>query len=137
MKAFVLIFVIISAIFASNVEKIEAQLLSTIAHGLVHKRVINVCVDDPSLKGAGKYFKKMKLVSCDKADVVFTLHDKSIMKKCKTSLIFSTSYYLFEHSPMIVGAFFWQKGRPNIIFRKKQLKHLGINLPKDLMMYTD
>jgi len=137
LKVFVLILLAISAIFASNVEKLEAQLLSTIAHGLVHKREINVCVDDPSLKGVGKYFKNINIVSCGKADLVFTSHDKDIMQKCKTNLVFSTSYYLYEHSPMIVGAFFWQKGRPNIVFREKRLSHLGISLPKNLRQYAD
>ncbi len=137
MKIFILSILFISSIFGSGVKKLEAQILSSIAHTLVHKRNINICIDDKNLKGIEKYSKTLKLVSCGKADIVFTSNDNEIDKKCKTSLIFSTSYYLYEHSPMVVGAFFWQKGRPNIIFRKKQLEHLGIVLPKNFKKYVE
>ncbi|MFK5881738.1 MAG: hypothetical protein QM482_05950 [Sulfurospirillum sp.] len=137
MKIFLLSALIISSLLSSNVKKLEAQILSSIAHSLVHKKNVNICIDDKNFKGIEKYEKNLKLVSCGKADIVFTSKDSDIDKKCKTSLIFSTSYYLYEHSPVIVGAFFWQKGRPNIIFREKQLKSLGINLPKDFKKYIE
>ncbi len=128
---------VVSSLFSSNVKKLEAQILSSIAHSLVHKKSVNICIDDRNFKGIGKYAKSLNVVSCGRADIVFTSKDNDINKKCKTSLIFSTSYYLYEHSPMIVGAFFWQKGRPNIIFRQKQLKHLDIALPKNFQKYID
>ena len=128
---------VVSSLFSSNIKKLEAQILSSIAHSLVHKKSVNICIDDKNFKCLGKYAKGLNIVSCGRADIVFTSKDKDISKKCKTSLIFSTSYYLYEHSPMIVGAFFWQKGRPNIIFRQKQLKHLGIILPKNFQKYID
>ena len=137
MKIFLLSLIVISSLFSSNVKKLEAQILSSIAHSLVHKRSVNICIDDKNFVGIKKYTKNLNVVSCGKADIVFTSKDDNMDKKCKTSLIFSTSYYLYEHSPMIVGAFFWQKGRPNIIFRQKQLENLGINLPKDFRKYVE
>ncbi len=113
------------------------QILSSVAHALVHKKYINVCIDDKNLENLKGYSKTLKFVSCDKADIVFTAEDSGMDKKCKTNIIFSTSYYLYSHSSVMTGAFFWQKGRPNIIFRKKQLKYLGINLPKNFNKYIE
>ena len=137
MKLFLLSILIISSLLSSNVEKLETQILSSIAHSLVHKKSVNMCIDDKKFKNIKKYAKNIKLVSCAKADIVFTSKDSDMKRKCKTSLIFPTSYYLYKHSPMMVGAFFWQKGRPNIIFREKQLEHLNIKLPKNFEKYIE
>jgi len=137
LKIFILSLFIVSSIFASNVQKLQAQILTAIAHTLVHKKNVNIYMDDSAFDGAKKYIKSLKFVSCDKADIVFISKDGDMDKKCKTTLIFSTSYYLYEHSPMIVGAFFWQKGRPNIIFRRKRLDMLGIILPPSFRKYLE
>ncbi len=137
LKILFLIVISITSLFSSNILKLQAEILSSIAHTLIHKKYIKVCVNDKKLAGVSKYCKTLKFVSCSKADIVFTSKDDNISKKCKTNLIFSTSYYSYEHSPMVVGAFFWQKGRPNIIFRKKKLEHLSIKLPKEFQKYIE
>ena len=123
--------------FSSDIGRLQAQILSTIAHALVDKNSLNVCLDDKDLESSKKYAKSLKFVSCSKADIVFTSKAKDVDTKCKTGLVFATSYYLYRHSPMVVGAFFWQKGRPSIIFRKKQLKKLGIKLPGEFSKYVE
>jgi len=137
LKIFLFSILITLSLSSSNIKKLEAQILSSIAHSLVHKKSVSVCIDDKNFKGIQKYEKNLKLVSCNKADIVFISKNDDIDKKYKTHLVFSTSYYLYKHSPLIVGAFFWQKGRPNIIFREKQLVHLGINLPKNFKKYVE
>ncbi len=116
---------------------LKMQILSSVAHAMIHKKYINVCIDDKHFENLKAYSKTLRFVSCDKADIVFTAKDSKMDKKCKTNLIFSTSYYLYEHSYMMTGVFFWQKGRPNIIFRKKRLDLLGINLPKNFQKYIE
>jgi len=37
----------------------------------------------------------------------------------------------------VVGGFFWQKGRPNIIFLERRIKALHIQLPQDLQEFVD
>ena len=137
MKILLLIVFTISSLLSSDTGRLKAQILSTIAHALVDKNSINVCLEDKDLESSKKYAKSLKFVSCSQADIAFTSQEKETKMKCKTGLVFATSYYLYRHSPMVVGAFFWQKGRPNIIFRKKQLKKLGIKLPREFDKYVE
>ena len=137
MKILLLTIFAISSLLSSDIGQLKAQILSTIAHALIDKDSLNVCLDDKDLESPKKYAKSLKFVSCSKADIVFTSKTKDINMKCKTGLVFATSYYLYRHSPMVVGAFFWQKGRPNIIFRKKQLEKLGIKLPREFSKYVE
>ncbi len=137
MKILLLTIFTISSLLSSDIGRLQAKILSTIAHALVDKNSLNVCLDDKDLNSSRKYAKSLKFVSCSKADIVFTSKVEDINMKCKTGLVFATSYYLYRHSPMVVGAFFWQKGRPNIIFRKKQLEKLGIKLSREFNKYVE
>jgi len=74
--------------------------------------------------------------SCDDADIVLVTYKKNITAQCKDKLLFGTRYKTLLKEPT-VGAFFWQKGRPNILFYKSRLKKHGITLSKDFQKYID
>ena len=52
--------------------------------------------------------------------------------------IFVRKYYLLQrYKNRAVGGFYWQKGRPNIIFEEKSLKKFGIILPESFQRYVE
>lgn len=80
-----------------------------------------------------KYIKTV--FNCEEADLILT--HKNYFTKCKNKMIFTTNYLMFKNLPHAVGAFFYQKGRPNIIFRKNELKKFHITLPKEFDKYIE
>lgn len=46
-------------------------------------------------------------------------------------------YDLLRRYPYAVGAYFWQKGRPNIVMIRSRLEKVGIVLPPDFDRFID
>jgi hypothetical protein len=46
-------------------------------------------------------------------------------------------YYLLDKIPQSFGAFFWKKGRPNIVFIKPRLKQQSLELSSELKPYIE
>ncbi len=49
----------------------------------------------------------------------------------KKPIIFVTNYHFLKISEEIVGAFYWRKGRSQLLFIKNRLKQHNITLPKE------
>jgi len=49
----------------------------------------------------------------------------------KKPIIFVTNYHFLKMSNDIVGAFYWRKGRSQLLFIEKRLKEHNITLPKE------
>jgi hypothetical protein len=59
------------------------------------------------------------------------LYVKSTNRELDTKpVIFVTNYHLLKISNEIVGAFYWRKGRSQLLFIKNRLKSYNITLPK-------
>lgn len=78
------------------------------------------------LHGNIKYLNKNKeikaLKACAKADIVILNELSGLPEECQGKLLFTTHYSTYIENKNILGAFFWQKGRPNIIFRRSLLE---------------
>lgn len=55
----------------------------------------------------------------------------------KTSVVFTTDYDMLEKNKRIVGAFFWQKGRPNILFIRHRLQKANLTLGHEFDKYIE
>ena len=53
----------------------------------------------------------------------------------KKPIIFVTNYHFLKMSDDIVGAFYWRKGRSQLLFIKKRLKQYDITLPKEYQSF--
>lgn len=53
------------------------------------------------------------------------------------AVIISTEYSLLAKDPRIVGAFFWQKGRPNILFIRERMQNANIVLGHEFDKYIE
>ncbi len=112
-----------------DVLKLKAQILSSISHALIHKDKINICVNNSDLSKTKDDALSLNFVSCEASSIIFADNMEQISKNHKARFIFATTYYFYAHTPDAIGAFFWQKGRPTIIFRKKILEKLNVKLP--------
>jgi len=143
LKTYILLFFFSITLYASNIRLIQANIISTITHALVYnKSYPAVYIDDPMFQSINLTPHNIKMVKhCMDADIIFTNKINALQKSCtlfKDKLIFVLSYRNYvQYEDQVIGAFFWQKGRPNIIFNRKKLIELGINLPKQFEKYIE
>ena len=73
--------------------------------------------------------------NCKNADIIVIT--KRIPKgDCQAKILFGTRYRHLKE-PNVVGAFFWQKGRPNILFKGEVLSRYNITLPHAFEPYIE
>lgn len=66
-------------------------------------------------------------------EILYTMNENiDISKK---PIIFVTNYHFLKISDKIVGAFYWRKGRSQLLFIKKRLKHYEITLPEEYQRF--
>ena len=85
-----------------------------------------VIVTAPSLK-LTKEFKK--------ADILL-VNSSAEIPKGNTKIIFTTNSSVFESDENAVGAFYWEHGRPKIIFLKSRLSEKNITLSPSFHRYV-
>jgi len=109
----------------------EVKLYETLFTKLFKKSDINIFVDENK-----EDFKNSEILNvvdkCNKADIILLYSLKKM--KCNKP-IFVTSYIDFINTEAI-GAFYWRKGRPQIILNKRMLKKYHLFLDKSLLKYA-
>ena len=82
--------------------------------------------------------KQLNVVkTCKNAKVLILSSEKSIPKHCISKPILVLDYDLLAKHSNAVSAFFWKKGRPNIVFIKKRLQYFSISLPPTYEKYVE
>ncbi|EQB40106.1 hypothetical protein M947_03530 [Sulfurimonas hongkongensis] len=76
-------------------------------------------------------------LECKKATIVILQDIKNLPKQCSNIIIFVLDYELLSQVPKSFGAFFWKKGRPNIVILKSRLKALSIQASSNLDPYLE
>lgn len=116
----------------------KAELITIIAKSLAEHTPVYVFIDTA-------YFQQVVLSDmivsrtdkCREADIIFTEHPEKYVDSCPDKIFFVTSYGAYMQASYAVGALFWQKGRPNIFFRREALQQKGIVLPPSLRRYEE
>lgn len=125
------------SLFSFDALHVKAEILSKIAHQIVKKDIVKIYVDDDHFLGTQGLVDSVKYTSCEDADIVFVPKKESLKNDCKNKFIFATSYYFYQNSPDVIGAFFWQKGRPNIIIKSAMIEKLDVSLSKSFKKYIE
>jgi len=123
-------------LFSSDL-KTEQKIYKLIIHSLLpDKKDIKVWSDTSSKEDLLKGIEDIIYVtSPSEADFVLLSKDKKIDKDI---IKFVTNIQLLEdHQNSVVGGFFWQKGRPNILFLRQNLKKHDITLPESMQSYIE
>ena len=110
----------------------ESKIVKLLFSSLFNSTKINIYVDDKKkytiIKEAG--FNLVK--TCSKADLVYS---SSYLIECNNKPIFTDNYKSFRDEKNVIGAFYWKKGRPNILFLKPRLDSFELKLPEKLEKY--
>jgi len=103
---------------------------------------INVYTNDKEYRDVFLHSKKIVLSNTLEASDIALVTDERTLKNIlytknsnrnfdKKPIIFVTNYHFLKISKEIVGAFYWRKGRSQLLFIKNRLKQHNITLPKE------
>ena len=140
-KIFILLILLYGHLYALERES-TLKMYHQIFSALVSKPIINVYTNDKEYKDVFVYSKRISLSEKpEESDIVlitdeFTLH--SVLRKNrieqstnKKPILFVTNYRFLKRSTDIIGAFYWRKGRSQLLFIKNRLDKYGIVLPPE------
>ena len=137
MKKIIFLLLLTPLVLFSSDLKTEQKIYKLIIHSLLpDKKDIKVWSDTSSKEDLLKGIEDIIYVtSPSEADFVLLSKDKKIDKDI---IKFVTNIQLLEdHQNSVVGGFFWQKGRPNILFLRQNLKKHDITLPESMQSYIE
>lgn len=106
---------------------------------LSSKIPITVYINDKEYRDVLIHSKKIVLANTpEEADIALVTDERTLKDILYTQnrnlgkkpIIFVTDYHFLKMSEKIVGAFYWRKGRSQLLFIKNRLRHYNITLPK-------
>jgi len=137
LKKFLLLLLLGSSLLFSSDLKTEEKIYKLIIHTLLpQKEVIKAWSDTTHNKEVLNTIPNVILVnSPQKADFLLLNNNKVSNPK---ALIFVTNFKLLGKTQnSALGGFFWQKGRPNILFLRKNLQKHNITLPQSMQEFIE
>ncbi|MDQ7046546.1 MAG: hypothetical protein Q9M39_02620 [Sulfurovum sp.] len=140
MKKYIILFLF----FYSGLYALERESTLKMYHGifsaLSSKTMTSVYTTDKEYRNVFRTSKRIFLAKkLEKADIILITNKSTlqrIIRKIKVnqttqnSILFVTDYHFLKYSEDIVGAFYWRKGRSQLLFVEKRLKQQGIQLSK-------
>ncbi|MBD3790194.1 MAG: hypothetical protein IE885_07510 [Campylobacterales bacterium] len=120
------------------------KIYSSIFNALGLKKPITVYVKGREYKEVFKGSGDIKISdSFEHSDIVLVTSVKTldwIKKKIDQNfeyspLIFATDYHFLKKEDRIIGAFYWRKGRSQLLFLKKRLEFYHIQLPREYQQF--
>lgn len=136
MKIFIFIQLLATLLFSSQIE-VETRIYSLIIHSIFPQKTnVKVWTDDNEKRTFLNTLTSVKVVdSPKKADFVIIQTPLSYEPK---AIVFTSSYKTLKHyQDDAIGGFYWQKGRPNILFLEDNLKKHELTLPSSMEQYVE
>jgi len=130
MKKIQIVFYIVTTLLHS--QSSESKIIQTIFSSMYNNEVLSVYAVDQKKIDILHEAKLRVVKSCENATIAYISLERNA---CKKKPIFTDNYKTFKNSKNAIGAFYWSKGRPNIIFLQSRLKHFGLTLPQELKKY--
>ncbi|MFA6740354.1 MAG: hypothetical protein WCR78_02580 [Arcobacteraceae bacterium] len=120
--------------------ELEAKIISNIATASI-KGEIKLYIPEISSIENDIYSKFFILTnSCEDANFIFIKRNVDLDFYCKNNnskLFFTNNYEKLLNNDRYLGAFFWNKSRPNITFIKARLEKQKIELSKDYDKFVE
>ncbi|WP_457747243.1 hypothetical protein [Sulfurimonas sp.] len=136
MKKLILFLLCVNTILMSSNSTIEQKIYAKTLHELFKdKQQIEVWCDDKEKIDMIAKIPHIKITDfIETANILIIFHSFNISQD---KIIFVGTYNLLKHyKENAIGGFFWQKGRPNILFLKDNLKKYDLNVSQDLEQYV-
>ena len=121
-------------LLADDIE-IEKNIYETIFLALVEVEKPSVYSEDNIQSLGLRPALFTQVYTCTAADIV-VMTKSTLPKSCQDKVVVGTRYRHLR-KPYVFGAFFWQKGRPNILFKRAKLEEKGIILKSELVDYME
>ncbi|WP_353662019.1 hypothetical protein [Hydrogenimonas sp. SS33] len=122
--------------WGASIHEIEKGIYRSIIHSLfLHRNVVKIWSDDRQKEYLLTHIGGVVRTSDPAdADILFIFHRIDV-KAGKP--VFVGRYSLFSvYGNRVIGGFYWQKGRPNLIFLRPGLERWGMKITDDLAPYV-
>ena len=121
--------------------ELEAKIISNIATAAI-KNEIKLYIPEISNVEKEVYSKFFNLSdSCENANFIYIKKSIDANSLCKNTqnekIFFTNNYEKLLNDNRYLGAFFWNKSRPNITFIKTRLEKQKIELPNDYDKFVE
>lgn len=133
-KLLLVLFFSISAFSSDKVLAIKIYL--SIAHELTHENAPKFYLHG-NIEHLSKNKDIITVETCEEADIVILHSVDDLSSSCAKKIVFTDYYKTYLNNEDVVGAFFWQKGRPNIVFRREVLEEKSIILSSTFNKYIE
>jgi len=108
--------------------KTAAIIYEKIFKSFINSEQINIYADSIEFSEVFKHSSLLNRVySPFEADITVVTKDDEILED-KTLILFATDIDLVKKSSNVIGAFYWDHGRPKIVFIRSRLKYYNINI---------
>ena len=127
------IFIFSSLLFSSQIAistKIVGKIITAISPNA------QIWIDDKEAYIDIIDIEKIKtVINCNNADILITKNNTYLKDICQDKPVIVFDYDLLYSNKNSVAAFFWKKGRPNIVFIKERLGKFNIIIPTKYNSY--
>jgi hypothetical protein len=116
---------------------VEVQIIEKIATSMFPDQKVTVWGETVELKNTLQQSKKIDSVeNYNNARILFV--SKKIPENISSSnIIITTDYSLLIKDQRALGAFFWQKGRPNLLFLRERMQRANVTLGHEFEKYIE
>ncbi len=135
MIKFILTLLIVTTLNASDI-KLASSIFNKLVSTVTKKTDAKVYIHK-NIQSLNEFPGELEIVTdCKEADIVILSTTKYIPSTCRDKILFGTRYQHLKNKN-VIGAFFWQKGRPNILFYKDRLNKNNIKLDSSFDKYIE
>lgn len=104
-------------------------------NSLTNKTQLSIYTDSQKIKKILTDDKVKFVDLCINADVAIL--ESKLVKNCNSVPVITLKYKLLKVYPNSVGSFFWQKGRPNIVFIESRLNNHNITIGSEFSAFVE
>lgn len=135
LRTVLLAWILGSFLWGSQIE-IAAKILDQTVQGLFKTVPVRVWAQNQKEKEMMPFSSYMQWTDNPK-EAQFILIETSKNKPSIEGVIYFGMHYETLKDPQVVGAFYWQKGRPNLLFVRSRLLEARIHLSETFAAYIE
>jgi len=133
----VILFVLsFSQLFSISSEKVEAKIIMSMLNSVTNHTNLLIYTDSKKIKKILSKDEITFVYDCNSANIAILEFDKEATK-CESTTIITLKYDLLKTYINSIGSFFWQKGRPNIVFIKSRLRDKNITIDSNFHDFVE
>ncbi|QFR48579.1 hypothetical protein FJR48_02085 [Sulfurimonas lithotrophica] len=135
---FTCIFLLTLGLASDKADNIRIKILERIIGKLSLNEQTRVWSDNKNILNTLSQNSSLKTTpNCIYANIIILQNQNKLPKECSSKAIFVLDYKLLSQIPQSFGAFFWKKGRPNIVILKPRIQKQSIKISSGLKSYLE